>query len=131
MAFGMDYDGTLVSVVGQYRTQGLDATGFDALLREATAGAEELRPRLEALFVELLAEEKSSGPESQAQAGAVLEDSSLSDHDRSRRLVQGKRLLERSALKKGIRTRRPRRAAPRRQQAEKSAFFREAKAAYG
>ena len=92
MAFGMDYDGTLVSVVGQYRTQGLDATGFDALLREATAGAEELRPRLEALFVELLAEEKSSGPESQAQAGAVLEDSSLSDHDLLHaRLLQGKR----------------------------------------
>ncbi len=92
MAFGMDYDGTLVSVVGQYRVQGLDAVSFDALLRDASVGAEELRPRLEALFVEFLTEEKSSGLESQPQAEAVREDSSLSDRDLLHtRLLQGMR----------------------------------------
>ncbi len=90
MAFGMDYDGILVSMVGQYRTQGLDAAGFDALLREAAAGADELRPRLEALLVELMAEEKSSGSESRTQTGTAQENSSLSDHELLHaRLMQG------------------------------------------
>ena len=90
MAFGMDYDGILVSMVGQYRTQGLDAAGFDALLREAAAGADEQRPRLEALLVELMAEEKSSGSESRTQTGTAQENSSLSDHELLHaRLMQG------------------------------------------
>ena len=83
MAFGMDYDGPLVSVVGQYRTQGLDATSFDALLREAATGAEDLRARLETLFAELVTGEKTetSGPASQTQAGSVQKDAALSDQD--------------------------------------------------
>ena len=81
MAFGMDYDGSLVSVVGQYRTQGLDAASFDALLRETAAGAEALRSRLETLFVELATQEKTSGPESRMPAGTGQEDSSFSDHE--------------------------------------------------
>ena len=47
----MDVEDTLVSLVGQYRTHGLDSATFDALLREA--GAEVLRGRLETLFAEL------------------------------------------------------------------------------
>ena len=49
----MDVEDTLVSLVGQYRTHGLDSATFDALLREAAAGAEVLRGRLETLFAEL------------------------------------------------------------------------------
>ena len=76
-------------MVGQYRTQGLDAAGFDALLREAAAGADEQRPRLEALL-ELMAEEKSSGSESRTQTGTAQENSSLSDHELLHaRLMQG------------------------------------------
>ena len=49
----MDVEDTLGSLVGQYRTHGLDSATFDALLREAAAGAEVLRGRLETLFAEL------------------------------------------------------------------------------
>lgn len=79
MAFGMDYDGTLVSVVGQYRTQGLDATSFDTLLREAAAAAESMRSRLESLFEELVAEETTREGESRTEPEPV--ESHLSDHE--------------------------------------------------
>lgn len=79
MAFGMDYDGSVVCVAGQYRTRGLDATSFDTLLREAAAAAESMRSRLESLFEELLAKESSG--EEKMPAEPKAEASQLSDQE--------------------------------------------------
>ncbi len=96
MAFGMDYDGTPVSVVGRYHTRGLDAAAFDTLLRETAAGAEELRSRLEDLFTDLAEEDTEAptpdiptGTTPDAQADTIRRESALSDNDLLRARLQG------------------------------------------
>lgn len=74
MAFGMDVEDPLVSIVGQYPLSGLNPTAFDRLMHEAAAASEALRDKLENLFADLSpdnAVESGDAPERRRPSAAL------------------------------------------------------------
>lgn len=80
MAFGMDVEDPLVSLVGQYPLSGLNPAAFDRLIHEVAAASEDLRDRLENLFAGLPpdnAGESGDAPQRGLSAAHDLSDQEL------------------------------------------------------
>ena len=76
MAFGMDVEDPLVSIVGQYPLSGLTPAAFDLLIQEVAAASEDLRDRLESLVAGL-------SPGEPAESGDLPERGLSAAHDLS------------------------------------------------